>query len=132
MKKLTKKQLEAQIVELSIQQHRADQAVKRRREELNEEYTGYFRARGEIEPGFRGIRPDDHRYADVIAYTADTYGLLLDAKRARYNVRRRLSKVVARLMDLVGCRSGDSDSVPIKLVPVEMGRRTTIYGETLQ
>lgn len=132
MKNLTKKQLEAQIVELSIQQHWADQTVKRRREELNDEYAGYFQARGEIEPGFRGIRPDDHRYADVIAYTADTYGRLLDAKRARYNARRRLSKAVTRLIDLIGCKPEESVAVPIRRVPVEMGGRTTIYGETLQ
>lgn len=57
MKKPTKKQLEALVIGLSIQHHQSDLAVKRRRYELNEEYACYFRVRGEIEPGFRGIRP---------------------------------------------------------------------------
>lgn len=59
MKKPTKKQLEALVIGLSIQHHQSDLAVKRRRYELNEEYACYFRVRGEIEPGFRGIRPYD-------------------------------------------------------------------------
>ncbi|MNH24264.1 hypothetical protein D3C79_841860 [compost metagenome] len=132
MKKPTKKQLEVQIVELSIQQHLADLAVKRRRQELNDEYACYFRVRGEIEPGFRGIRPYDPRYADVVAYTADSYERLLRAKQARRNAKRRVDTAVHRLMTLTGASFAVPDVAHAKRPPLRTGRRTTIHGETLQ
>lgn len=132
MKKLTKKQLEALIVELSIRHHQADLAVKRRRYDLNEEYVCYFRAHGEIEPNFRGIRPDDPRYAGVVAYTADAYERLVQAKQARRTAKRRLDTAVRRLMILTGASFAVPDVAPAKRPPLRTVRRTTIHGETLQ
>ncbi|MNE16764.1 hypothetical protein D3C80_1097180 [compost metagenome] len=132
MKKPTKKQLEALVIELSIQHHQSDLAVKRRRYELNEEYACYFRVRGEIEPGFRGIRPYDPRYAGVVAYTADAYERLLQAKQARRSAKRRLDTAVRRLMILAGASFAVPDVVPAKRPPPRTVRRTTIHGETLQ
>ncbi|URD41462.1 hypothetical protein M6G63_18735 [Pseudomonas sp. BYT-5] len=132
MKKPTKKQLEALVIELSIQHHQADLAVKRRRYDLNEEYACYFRVCGEIEPGFRGIRPDDPRYAGVVAYTADAYERLLQAKQARRSAKRRLDTAVRRLMILTGASFAVPDAAPAKRPPPRTVRRTTIHGETLQ
>lgn len=132
MKKPTKKQLEALIVELSIKHHQADLGVKRRRQDLNDEYACYFRASGEIEPGFRGIRPFDPRYAGVVAYTADAYERLLQAKRARYSAKRRLDSAVRRLMILTGSSFDVPEVTPSQRPPLRTLRRTTTHGETLQ
>lgn len=132
MKKPTKKQLEAQIVELSIQHHQADLAVKRRRQELNDEYACYFRAHGEIEPAFRGIRPYDPRYAGVVAYTANAYECLLKAKQTRSSAKRKLDTAVRRLMILTGASFAVPDAAPAKRPPLKTVRRTTTHGETLQ
>lgn len=132
MKKPTKKQLEALIVDLSIKLHQTELAVKRRRHELNDEYACYFRVRGEIEPGFRGIRPHDARYAGVVAYTADAYERLLQAKQARYSAKRRLDTAVRRLMTLTGCSFAVPEAPLVKRPPLRTARRTTIHGETLQ
>ncbi|MBS3183729.1 hypothetical protein JIQ88_01370 [Pseudomonas sp. PCH44] len=132
MKKFTKRQLEAQIVELSIQFHQAELVAKRRREELNDEYTSYFSVCGEIEPNFRGIRPDDARYAGVVAYTADAYERLVQAKQARRSAKRRLDTAVRRLMILTDASFAVPDVAPPKRPPLRAVRRTTIHGETLQ
>lgn len=132
MKKFTKKQIEAQIVELSIQQHQAEGAVRRRREELNGEYASYFRACGEIEPTYRGIRPNDPRYAAVVAYTADSYERLVQAKQARRNAKRRLDTAVRRLTTLTGASFTVPEAAQAKRPTLTAARRTTIHGETLQ
>lgn len=132
MKKPTKKQLEAQVVELSIQHHLAELGIKRRREDLNEEYAGYFRVCGEIEPDYRGIRPHDPRYAAVVAYTADAYERLQQAKQARRNVKRRLDAAVRQLMIFTGTSFAVPDAAPAKRPPPRPMRRSTIHGETLQ
>ncbi|PPS61030.1 hypothetical protein [Pseudomonas sp. BRM28] len=132
MKKPTKKQLEALIVELSIKHHQADLVAKRRRQDLNVEYAFYFHASGEIEPGFRGIRPFDPRYAGVVAYTADAYERLLQAKRARYSAKRRLDAAVRRLMILTGSSFDVPEVTSIQRPLLRTVRRTTAHGETLQ
>ncbi|TCT95660.1 hypothetical protein [Pseudomonas sp. LP_4_YM] len=132
MKKPTKKQLEALIIELSIRHHQAGLVVQRRRYDLNNEYACYFRAHGEIEPNFRGIRPEDPRYAGVVAYTADAYERLLKAKQARSSVKRKLDTVVRRLMILTGASFAVPDAEMGKRPPLRAVRRTTIHGETLQ
>lgn len=132
MKKHTKNELKAQIIELSIAHHQASLAVTRRRKELNEEYWRYFRVHGQPEPNYHGIRLDDPRYEGVINHTNDACEALRKAKRERYNAKRRLDKAVRALMLLTNL----SFAVPASLAacrpiagPV---RRSTASGETLQ
>ncbi|OPA84301.1 hypothetical protein BFW86_24465 [Pseudomonas fluorescens] len=132
MKKLTQKELKAQIVELSIAYHRASLAVVRRRKELNDEYARYFRVHGQPEPNHHGIRFDDPRYEGVIAHTNDACDAMRKAKRERYNAKRRVDKAVRQLMLL----TNQSFAVPASpavtrriSAPV---RRFSASGETLQ
>ena len=131
-KKPTKNELKAQIVELSIDLHRSQLNVKRRRYELNEEYRRYFRAHGDPDPSYRGIRWDDPRYEGVINHTNDAYNSLCKAKQARYSVKRRLDTAVLRLMILTGVSFAVPAGAPIKRMALKAVPRTMANGETLQ
>ncbi len=122
--KISQQELICQIADLSIALHQAHHAVKCLKVALNNEYSRYFRVNPEPEPNFRGIRWDDPRYEGVIKFTAPAYGRLCDAKRERYNAKRRLDKAVSRLIDVRG----------VKLRAPKGGviRRATAQGETLQ
>nr|DAJ88990.1 MAG TPA: hypothetical protein [Caudoviricetes sp.] len=132
MKKYTKNELKAQIVELSIAHHRAGLAVARRRHELNEEYSRYFRVHGDPEPNYRGIRWDDPRYDGVIEYTNDAYAALKKAKQDRYSAKRRLDTAVRRLMILTGVSFAVPAATAVKRSVLTLVRRSTACGETLQ
>ncbi|WP_341522977.1 hypothetical protein AABC73_06905 [Pseudomonas sp. G.S.17] len=129
---LTKTQLKALIVDLSIEHHRAQLAVTRRRNELNAEYRAYFRAHGQPEPNYRGIRWDDPRYDGVILFTNDAYDRLRLAKKNRYTAKRRVDTAVRRLMILtdVSFAVPGEDRAQRK-VPAPV-RRFTANGESLQ
>lgn len=132
MKKHTQKELKAQIVELSIDHHRAQLAVRRRRNELNDLYQAYFRAHGEPEPNYRGIRLGDPRYAGVIDYTNDACRALYKARQKRYSTKRRLDRAVRRLMILTGASFAVPDAPVVKRPALRLVRRSTACGETLQ
>ncbi|MBM9487005.1 hypothetical protein JBE38_13825 [Pseudomonas sp. ICBG1301] len=132
MKKYTQKELKAQIVELSIDHHRAQLAVRRRRNELNDLYQAYFRAHGEPEPNHRGIRLGDPRYAGVIDYTNDACTALHKARQKRYSAKRRLDTAVSRLMILTGASFAVPDAPAVKRPALTLVRRSTACGETLQ
>lgn len=131
-KKPTKNELKAQIVELSIDLHRSQLTVKRRRYELNEEYRRYFRAHGDPDPNYRGIRWDDPRYEGVINHTNDAYNALCKAKQARYSAKRRLDTAVRRLMIMTGASFAVPAGAPVKRVAFRVVPRVTASGETLQ
>lgn len=132
MKKYTQKELKAQIVDLSIAHYQANLVVAKRRKELNEEYWRYFRAHGQPEPNYRGIRFDDPRYEGVIAHTNDACEALRKAKRDRYTAKRRVDKAVFQLMLLTNASFAvpASPAAPRKIkAPV---KRFSAGGETLQ
>ncbi|MBD1601160.1 hypothetical protein [Pseudomonas typographi] len=136
-RKPTKKQLEALIIDLSIQHAQANLVVKRRRNELNDEYQRYFRVHGDPEAGFRGIRPDDPLYAGVIEYTNDAHERLCKAKQRRYSAKRRLDLAIRRLMILTGASFAVPGFEPSKPVPPRPARirlvpRVNALGRTLQ
>ncbi|WP_341520733.1 hypothetical protein AABC73_20635 [Pseudomonas sp. G.S.17] len=130
--KPTKTELKALIVELSIDHHRSQLAVTRRRDDLNAEYRAYFRVHGQPEPNYRGIRWDDPRYDGVIQFTNDAYAALKKAKQNRYSAKRRLDTSVRRLMILtdVSFAVPGEDRAQRK-VPAPV-RRFTANGESLQ
>ena len=132
MKKYTQKELKALIVELSIDHHRAHRAVQLRRNELNDEYQRYFRAYGDPDPNYRGIRWDDPRYEGVINHTNDAYDRLRKAKQKRYSAKRRLDTAVRRLMILAGVSFASPEEVPTKRPALKLVRRYTAGGESLQ
>lgn len=132
MKKYTQKELKAQIVELSIEHHRAQLVVKRRRNELNNLYQSYFRVHGDPEPNYRGIRLGDPRYAGVIDYTNDACTALYKARNKRYSAKRRLDAAVRRLMILTGASFAVPDAPAVKCPALKLVRRATSCGETLQ
>lgn len=132
MKKYTKNELKAQIVELSIDLHRTQLAVRRRRNELNDLYQSYFRVHGDPEPNHRGIRLGDPRYAGVIDYTNDACTALYKAKQKRYSAKRRLDTAVRRLMILTGASFAVPDAPATKRPALTLVRRATASGETLQ
>lgn len=132
MKKYTQKELKAQIVELSIDYHRSQLVVRRRRCELNNLYQSYFRLHGEPEPNHRGIRLGDPRYAGVIDYTNDACAALYKARQKRYSAKRRLDTAVRRLMILIGASFAVPDAPPAKRPALKLVRRATSCGETLQ
>ncbi|MBD1553603.1 hypothetical protein [Pseudomonas typographi] len=132
-----KAQLQSLIIELSILHAQAHLVVKRRRGELNHEYERYFAIHGEVEPGFRGIKPHDERYAGVVAFTDEAYGRLCDAKQQRANVKRKLDVAVRRLMLLTGASFAVPGFEPSKPVPPRPARirlvpRVNALGRTLQ
>ncbi|MCO7575325.1 MULTISPECIES: hypothetical protein [Pseudomonas chlororaphis group] len=132
MKKYTKNELKAQIIELSIDHHRTQLAVRRRRNELNDLYQCYFRLHGDPEPNHRGIRLDDPRYAGVIEYTNDACTALYKARQKRYSAKRRLDTAVRRLMILTGASFAVPDAPATKRPALTLVRRSTASGETLQ
>ncbi|MFP3494138.1 hypothetical protein SB759_07900 [Pseudomonas sp. SIMBA_059] len=132
MKKYTQKELKAQIVELSIDYHRAQLAVRRGRNELNDQYQSYFRVHGNPEPNYRGIRLGDPRYAGVIDYTNDACAALYKARQKRYSAKRRLDTAVRRLMILTGASFSVPDAQAVKRPAMRLVRRSTASGETLQ
>lgn len=133
-KKTTKNELKALIVELSIDHLRAHLAVQLRRNELNDEYQSYFRAYGDPDPSYRGIRWHDPRYAGVIDYTNEAYDRLCKAKQKRYSAKRRLDTAVRRLMLLAGVSFAVPDEAvtPTKRRSQSVVKRLTASGETLQ
>lgn len=131
-KKPTEKELKALIVELSIDHHRAHRAVQLRRTELNDEYQRYFRAYGDPDPNYRGIRWDDPRYEGVVKHTSDAYLRLCKARQKRYSAKRRLDTAVRRLMILVGVSFAVPDEVPVKRPTLKVVKRFTAGGESLQ
>lgn len=131
-KKPTKTELEALIVNLSIDHHRAHRAVQLRRNELNDEYARYFRAYGDPDPNYRGIRWNDPRYEGVIQHTNEAYDRLCKAKQKRYSAKRRLDTAVRRLMILAGVSFAVPDDAPTKHQPLKVVRRYTAGGESLQ
>lgn len=128
----TKNELKALIVELSIDHHGTQVAVTRRRNELNDEYSRYFRVYGDPDPNYRGIRWDDPRYKGVIEHTNEAYGRLRMAKQKRYSAKRRLETAVVRLMTLTGASFAVLDSPVAKRSILAPVRRSTSTGETLQ
>jgi len=130
--KPTKNELKAQIVELSIDLHRAQLTVTRRRNELNDEYRNYFCAHGDPDPNYRGIRWDDPRYEGVIKHTNAAYDRLSKAKQKRYSAKRRLDTAVRRLMILAGVSFAMPEEVPVKRPALAVVRRFMAGGETLQ
>ena len=132
MKKYTKNELKAQIIELSIAHHQTSLAVTRRRNELNRMYQDYFRVNGDPEPNHRGIRLGDPRYAGVIDYTNDACTALYKARQKRYSAKRRLDTAVRRLMILTGASFAVPDAPAVKRPALKLVRRATSCGETLQ
>ncbi|MBI6911675.1 hypothetical protein [Pseudomonas palleroniana] len=132
MKKYNQKELKAQVVELSIEHHRAQLAVKRQRNELNELYQSYFRVHGDPEPNYRGIRLGDPRYAGVIDYTNDACAALYKARQRRYSAKRRLETAVRRLMILTGVSFEVVGAPAVKRQNSAPVKRFTACGETLQ
>lgn len=131
-KKYTKRELKALIVSLAIDHQRAQLAVVRRRSELNEEYSRYFRAHGDPEPNYRGIRWGDPRYEGVINHTNDFYHALREAKRDRYNVKRRMDIAVRRLMLLTNESFAVPATTAVRRHVLRPVKRSTACGETLQ
>ncbi|MBD1586714.1 hypothetical protein [Pseudomonas typographi] len=127
-----KAQLQSLIIELSILHAQAHLVVKRRRGELNHEYERYFAIHGEVEPGFRGIKPHDERYAGVVAFTDEAYGRLCKAKQRRYSAKRRLDLAIRRLMILTGASFAVPDEAPAKRPQLKAVRRVNARGVTLQ
>lgn len=132
MRKPNKNELKAQIVELSIDLHRAQLAVTRRRDELNDEYRSYFRVHADPDPNYRGIRCDDPRYEGVIQHTNAAYHRLRKARQARSTAKRRVDTAVRCLMMLIGASFTVPAPEPVKRPAMRLVRRTTANGETLQ
>ncbi|MEA9994301.1 hypothetical protein QN382_19105 [Pseudomonas sp. 10B1] len=130
-RKYTKNELKALIVELSIDHHRAQLAVSRRRVELNGQYRHYFHVYGDPEPNHRGIRWDDPRYDGVIKYTNDAYDVLRKAKQSRYSAKRRLDIAIRRLMLLTNVSFAVPAGVPVKRQALTLVRRATLSGESV-
>ncbi|MEB3843423.1 hypothetical protein ACF8LF_22670 [Pseudomonas putida] len=124
MKKPTKQQLIERIAELSIEHCHAHYAVTCLREDYKDEVFRYFRAHGEPYPNRHGIDYSDPAYDGVIRATAQSYERMSEAKRHRYNIKRRIDTAVRNLMS----QCGDQLRRPAPAVV----KRATLNGETLQ